>query len=67
MWQVCTSPSRSEHCKETGRSETIVFGPTGTGYFDMFAYGKYNDGEMRDFIPTDADLAQGFSVLPRID
>ena len=54
-------------CKETGRSETIVFGLTGTGYFDMFAYGKYNDGEMRDFIPTDADLERGFSGLPRLD
>jgi len=51
-------------CKETGRAETIVFGLTGTGYFDMVAYGKYNDCAMRDYIPTDADLARGFAGLP---
>ena len=53
-------------CKETGRAETIVFGLTGTGYFDMVAYGKYNNGEMSDYIPTDADLARGFAGLPSI-
>lgn len=53
-------------CKETGRAETIVFGLTGTGYFDMVAYGKYNDGEMDDHIPTDADLERGFAGLPRV-
>ena len=52
-------------CKETGRSETIVFGLTGTGYFDMVAYGRYNNGEMGDCIPTDDDLARGFATLPR--
>ena len=53
-------------CKETGRQETIVFGLTGTGYFDMVAYGKYNDGTMSDYIPTDADLARGFAGLPNV-
>ena len=53
-------------CKETGRKETIVFGLTGTGYFDMVAYGKYNDGTMRDYIPTDDDLAKGFAGLPKV-
>lgn len=53
-------------CKETGRAETIVFGLTGTGYFDMVAYGRYNDGEMSDCIPTDADLERGFAGLPRV-
>ena len=53
-------------CKETGRAETIVFGLTGTGYFDMVAYGSYNDGEMGDHIPTDADLERGFAGLPRV-
>lgn len=54
-------------CKETGEEKTIVFGLTGTGYFDMVAYGKYNDGEMSDYIPTDEDLAVGFAGLPKID
>ena len=53
-------------CKAEGREETIVFGLTGTGYFDMVAYGKFNDGEMGDYIPTDADLAEGFARLPEI-
>ncbi len=53
-------------CKETGRAETIVFGLTGTGYFDMVAYGKFNDGQMGDYIPTDADLERGFAGLPKM-
>ena len=39
---------------------------TGTGYFDMYAYEKFNNGEMRDYIPTDADLAAGFAALPQV-
>ena len=51
-------------CKETGEEKTIVFGLTGTGYFDMVAYEKYNNGEMQDYIPTDEDLKPGFDSLP---
>ncbi len=51
-------------CKETGEQKTIVFGLTGTGYFDMLSYGKYNDGIMSDYIPTDEDLQRGFDGLP---
>ena len=51
-------------CKAEGRKETIVFGLTGTGYFDMFAYGRYNDGTMSDTIPTDADIERGLEHLP---
>ena len=54
-------------CKETGEEKTIVFGLTGTGYFDMVAYEKFNNGEMTDYIPTDADLEIGFAGLPKID
>jgi len=53
-------------CKETGEEKTIVFGLTGTGYFDMYAYQKFNDGQMSDYIPTDDDLATGFNGLPKI-
>lgn len=53
-------------CKETGEEKTIVFGLTGTGYFDMFAYGRYNDGEMSDYIPTDSELQAGFDGIPKI-
>ena len=54
-------------CKETGEEKTILFGLTGTGYFDMVAYQRFNDGEMSDYIPTDADLQQGFDGLPKVD
>ena len=53
-------------CKETGEEKTIVFGLTGTGYFDMVAYEKYNNGEMTDYIPSDEDLKPGFDSLPDI-
>ena len=54
-------------CKETGEEKTIVFGLTGTGYFDMVAYEKYNNGEMIDYIPTDEDLEAGFAGIPRFE
>ena len=53
-------------CKETGEEKTIVFGLTGTGYFDMYAYEKFHDGKMTDYIPTDEDLAVGFAGLPNV-
>ena len=54
-------------CKETGEEKTILFGLTGTGYFDMYAYEKFNNGVMQDFIPTDEDLARGREGIPQID
>jgi tryptophan synthase beta chain len=53
-------------CKETGEEKTIVFGLTGTGYFDMVAYEKFNDGEMTDYIPTDEDIAKSVAKLPKV-
>lgn len=53
-------------CKETGEEKTILFGLTGTGYFDMVAYQRFNDGEMSDYIPTDEELAAGFAGIPKI-
>ena len=54
-------------CKETGEEKTIVFGLTGTGYFDMVAYEKFNNGEMTDYIPTDEELAVGSAGLPKVE
>ncbi len=54
-------------CKETGEEKTIVFGLTGTGYFDMVAYEKFHDGKMTDYIPTDAELAEYRKKLPKVD
>ncbi len=52
-------------CRETGEEKTIVFGLTGTGYFDMMSYGKFNDGVMGDYIPTDEELQKGFDTIPQ--
>ncbi len=53
-------------CKETGEEKTILFGLTGTGYFDLSAYMAYNDGSMQDYIPTDEELQKGFAGIPSI-
>lgn len=53
-------------CKESGEAKTILFGLTGTGYFDMKAYSEYLEGKMTDYIPTDADLQKGFDSLPEL-
>ncbi|MBO6115480.1 MAG: TrpB-like pyridoxal phosphate-dependent enzyme [Lachnospiraceae bacterium] len=54
-------------CKETGEEKTIVFGLTGTGYFDLFAYEKFHDGKMDDYIPTDEELAASLATLPVVE
>ncbi len=53
-------------CKESGEAKTILFGLTGTGYFDMTAYTSFHDGTMKDYIPTNADLQKGFDGLPQM-
>ena len=53
-------------CRESGEARTILFGLTGTGYFDMNAYSSYLNGTMTDFIPTDEDLEKAFAELPKI-
>ena len=53
-------------CKETGEEKTIVFGLTGTGYFDLVAYEKFNNQEMNNYIPSDEELEQGFATLPKV-
>ena len=54
-------------CKESGEKKTIVFGLTGTGYFDMYAYEKFHDGKMSDYLPTDEELEKSFAKLPKMD
>lgn len=63
---IRTAIDEALKCKETGEAKTILFGLTGTGYFDMMAYTAYIEGSMTDYIPTDADLEIGFSQLPKI-
>ena len=54
-------------CKETGEEKIILFGLTGTGYFDMVAYQRYNDGEMSDYIPTDEEIGKSLAKLPKVE
>ncbi len=54
-------------CKETGEEKTIVFGLTGTGYFDLVAYERFHDGKMDDYIPTDEELEKSLSKLPKVN
>lgn len=54
-------------CKENGESKNIVFGLTGTGYFDMMAYQRFNDGEMSDTVPSDEELARAIQALPKVE
>ena len=54
-------------CKETGEEKTILFGLTGTGYFDMYAYEKFHDGKMEDYRPSDEEIENALSKLPKID
>ena len=57
----------AKRCTETGEEKTILFGLTGTGYFDMKAYDAYNRGEMTDHAPTDEELEAGFATIPHIE
>ena len=59
--------TRPLKCKETGEEKTIVFGLTGTGYFDMTAYERFNDGKMTDTIPSDQELEASFATLPQVN
>lgn len=54
-------------CKETGEEKTILFGLTGTGYFDMKAYESFNNGTMTDYIPTDEEIKKGTDGIPRFE
>jgi len=53
-------------CKQTGEEKTILFGLTGTGYFDMMSYEKFHDGKMTDYIPSDEEIANGLAGLPTL-
>ncbi|MDL2233917.1 TrpB-like pyridoxal phosphate-dependent enzyme, partial [Ruminococcaceae bacterium OttesenSCG-928-L11] len=61
---ICAAIDEAKRCKETGEAKTILFGLTGTGYFDMAAYTSYIEGTMTDYIPSDQDLEVGFASLP---
>ena len=59
--------SEALRCKETGESKVILFGLTGTGYFDMTAYEAFNSGEMTDHVPSEEELESGFATIPAVE
>ena len=63
---ICAAIDEAMKCRETGEEKTIVFGLTGTGYFDLVAYQKYHDNQMDDYVPTDEELAFFRARLPKI-
>lgn len=64
---ILTAINEAKKCKETGEEKTILFGLTGTGYFDMSAYKSYLSGEMTDYVPTDKELEEAFTKLPKVE
>jgi len=64
---ICQAIKEAKICRETGESKTILFGLTGTGYFDMTAYDAYRNGTMSNHLPTDDELAAGFQSLPQLE
>lgn len=64
---IRTAIDEALQCKAKGEDKTILFGLTGTGYFDMVAYEKYHNGEMSDIIPTDEELAESLAKLPKVE
>lgn len=63
---ILVAMREAERCRETGEAKTILFGLTGTGYFDMVAYDRFNRGEMEDHVPTDQELEAGFATIPSV-
>ena len=64
---ICQAIKEAVKCRESGEAKTILFGLTGTGYFDMTAYDAFKNGTMQNHVPTDEELAQGFATIPKID
>lgn len=64
---ICAAMDEAKKCIETGEEKTILLGLTGTGYFDLYAYAKYNNGEMQDTPLSDEDVEKGFATLPKIE
>ena len=63
---ILAAVNEAMRCKETGEEKTILFGLTGTGYFDLVAYEKFHKGEMKDSVPADEDIRRSLDKLPKV-
>ncbi len=64
---ILAAVNEAKRCRETGEAKTILFGLTGTGYFDLVAYEKFHSGAMQDFVPTDEEIGKSLSRLPKVE
>ncbi len=64
---ILAAINEAKRCRETGEEKTILFGLTGTGYFDLVAYERFHSGEMQNFVPTDEDIARSLAQLPVVN
>ena len=64
--QILAAINEAKKCRETGEEKTILFGLTGTGYFDLVAYEKFHDGKMSNFVPSDEEILQSLAQLPEV-
>ena len=64
---ILAAINEANRCRETGEEKTILFGLTGTGYFDLVAYEKFHSGQMKDVVPTDEDIARSLAQLPKVN
>ena len=64
---ILAAINEAKKCAETGEEKTILFGLTGTGYFDMVAYETFHDGKMTNYIPTDEEIAESVAKLPKVE
>ncbi len=63
---ILAAINEAKKCRETGEEKTILFGLTGTGYFDLVAYEKFHDGKMSNFVPSDEEILQSLAQLPEV-
>ena len=64
---ILAAINEAKRCRETGEEKTILFGLTGTGYFDLVAYEKFHDGVMSNYVPTDEEIARSLAQLPVVE
>ncbi len=64
---ILAAVNEAKRCRETGEEKTILFGLTGTGYFDLVAYEKFHDGVMSNYVPTDEEIARSLAQLPVVE
>ncbi|MFI5367125.1 MAG: TrpB-like pyridoxal phosphate-dependent enzyme, partial [Candidatus Binatia bacterium] len=53
-------------CKQTGKSQCIVFNLSGHGHFDLTSYDQYLAGELKDFALPQEQIDAALAELPAV-